>query len=69
MEEGGLGFKTFLAMIETFEIKLLVRLRAGDSLWADFMHLPYSHPMLADGSKGSCTWRRICVVSEKVEQH
>lgn len=72
VEEGGLGFRDFAAMIDAFGIKLWVRLRTGDSLWAQFMackYFPHTHPVLVDGSKRSCTWRRVCAVRDMAEPY
>ena len=70
VEEAGLGFRDFATMIEAFGSKLWICLHSGGSLWADFMHqkyFPLVHLILADGSKGSSTWRRICRAWENAE--
>lgn len=70
--EGGLGIRRFDEMVEAFGIKLWVRFREQNSLWARFMMQKYcriSAPSRAPSNgKQSLTWKRMAKAGNQVHR-
>ncbi|XP_027158259.1 uncharacterized protein LOC113759880 [Coffea eugenioides] len=70
VDEGGLGFRSFVDMSRAFACKLWWKLRKRDSIWVEFMHFKYIrgvHPMVAQVNRPPLPWRQLDKVRSIVE--
>lgn len=72
-EEGGLGIRKFDDMVEAFGMKLWVRFREQNSLWAKYMYKKYCHKSAPSRTptsrRQSITWKRMARAGQKIHKH